>query len=213
MGQKVNPIGYRLNVCKTWSSLWFADKNSRAYRSWLHDDMIIRSFIAKKLRSVPIAKVIIKRTSDATSVVIYTSRVALVVGRGGAELGVLSAAICKLVGYRTDVSVAEVVKPDISAPIMALLISQQLEKRVPFKRAIKHFMSLCMRAGAKGVKVRCSGRLGGADIARSEWYMEGRVPLHTLRADIDYGFAEAYTSYGVVGIKTWVYTGDTNRVT
>ena len=212
MGQKVNPIGYRLNVSKTWGSLWFADKNTSRYRDWLRDDIIIRAFLTKKLRHASLSKVVIKRSADSAVAILHTSRVAMVIGKGGSDLGTLGTAIKKLVGYKVDLSVVEVAKPDADASISALLIAQQLERRVPFKRAIKHFMNLCMRSGAKGVKVRCSGRLGGADIARSEWYMEGRIPLHTLKANIDYGFSEAYTSYGVVGVKVWVYHCDTNRV-
>ena len=208
MGQKVNPIGYRLGVIKGWQSTWYASKK---YAQFLHDDEVIRNYVHKKFKTAGVSRVEIERAAKNLKINIYSSRPGIIIGKKGAGAESLKgelARICHLGEYELVLNVYEVKKPDIDAVLVADTIKQQLERRVSFRRAMKKAMSSAMKAGAKGVKVQCSGRLGGADMSRVERYHEGQVPLHTLRADIDYGTAEALTTYGLTGVKVWIYKGE-----
>ncbi len=205
MGQKVNPIGLRLGIIKTWDSKWYATKR---YSELLKADEIIRKFVDKKFSTAGIAKVEIKRASKLLWVNIHTSRPGIIIGKKGAGVDSLKDELAKLVKTpknELNLNVYEVKKPDLDATLVADSVKQQLEKRVSFRRAMKKAIAQTMKAGAKGIKIQCSGRLGGADMARVERYREGRVPLHTLRADIDYGTAEALTTYGLTGVKVWIF--------
>ena len=205
MGQKVNPIGLRLGIIKSWDSKWYATKR---YSELLKADEIIRKFVDKKFSTAGIAKVEIKRASKLLWVNIHTSRPGIIIGKKGAGVDSLKEELAKLVKTpknELNLNVYEVKKPDLDATLVADSVKQQLEKRVSFRRAMKKAIAQTMKAGAKGIKVQCSGRLGGADMARVERYREGRVPLHTLRADIDYGTAEALTTYGLTGVKVWIF--------
>ncbi len=205
MGQKVNPHGLRVGIIKDWDSKWYAEKE---FADYLVEDHQIREFLKKKLYSTGVPKVEIERASDRVKVTIYTAKPGLVIGRGGHDVDVLKAELSKKIGKKVLLDIKEVKRPDRDAQLIAENIALQLENRVSFRRAMKSTMQRTMRAGAKGVKTSVAGRLGGADIARKETYSEGNIPLQTLRADIDYGFAEADTQYGKVGVKAWVYNGE-----
>ncbi len=205
MGQKVNPHGLRVGVIKDWNSKWYAEKDFSAN---LAEDHQIREFLKKRLYSAGISKIEIERASDRVKVAIYTAKPGLVIGKGGAEIEKLKNELTKKIGRKVLVDIKEVKRPDRDAQLVAENIALQLENRISFRRAMKSTMQRTMRAGAKGIKTTVSGRLGGADMARKETYSEGTIPLQTLRADIDYGFAEADTTYGKVGVKAWVYNGE-----
>ncbi len=205
MGQKVNPHGLRVGVIKDWDSKWYAEAD---FADNLVEDNKIRTYLKKKLYSAGVSKIEIERASDRCKVIVYTAKPGVVIGRGGAEIEKLKGEIQKLTNKKIVIDIKEVKKPDSDAQLVAENIALQLENRVSFRRAMKSTMSRSLRAGAKGIKTLCSGRLGGADMARSESYNEGTIPLHTLRADIDYGFAEADTTFGKVGVKVWIYKGE-----
>lgn len=205
MGQKTHPIGYRLGVNRTWSSRWYAEKD---YAKLLHQDVKIRKMVKEKLYHAGIAKVEIERSGDQTRVIIHTARPGIIIGRKGAEVDKLKASLEKEYGNQVYITVKEIKKPELDAQLVSENIAAQLEKRVAFRRAMKRSIAAALRLGAQGIRVCVAGRLGGNEIARTEWYREGRVPLHTLRADIDYGFAEAHTTMGQIGVKTWIYRGE-----
>jgi len=205
MGQKVNPHGLRVGVIKDWNSKWYAEKDFAAN---LAEDYKIREFLKKRLYSAGISKIEIERASDRVKVAIYTAKPGLVIGKGGAEIEKIKAELTKKIGRKVLVDIKEVKRPDRDAQLVAENIALQLENRISFRRAMKSTMQRTMRAGAQGIKTSVSGRLGGADMARKETYSEGTIPLQTLRADIDYGFAEADTQYGKVGVKAWIYNGE-----
>jgi len=205
MGQKTNPIGFRLGVTRTWDSRWFAKKN---YSELLHEDLMIRKVLKKKLFQAGISKMEIERAANKVKVNIYSARPGLIIGKKGSGVDQLRADVASLTKNELLLNVLEVRKPEIDATLVSESIAGQLEKRVAFRRAMKKAMATAIKMGVKGIKVRCSGRLGGAEIARTEGYSEGSIPLHTLRADIDFGTAEASTTYGLIGIKTWIYKGD-----
>ena len=205
MGQKVNPVGLRLGINKYWQSRWFANKE---YAQFLNEDIKIRDILNDQLSNSGIAKIEIERTADDIKVDVYTSKPGVVIGRRGTNINDIRDMIQKVVSKNIQLNIIEVKKPEIIAKLVAEDIASQLEGRVSFRKAMKKAVALAMKAGAKGIKVQCAGRLGGAEMARTEWYREGRVPLHTLRADIDYGFAEANTTFGKIGVKVWIYLGD-----
>ena len=205
MGQKVNPHGLRVGVIKDWDSKWYAEAD---FADNLVEDNQIRKFLKNKLYSAGVSKIEIERASDRVKVIIHTAKPGIVIGKGGAEIEKLKAEVQKLTAKKLFIDIKEIKRPDREAQLVAENIAAQLEGRVSFRRAMKSTMSRTMKSGAKGVKAMCSGRLGGADMARTEFYVEGTVPLQTLRADIDYGFAEANTTYGKVGVKVWVYKGE-----
>ena len=205
MGQKVNPHGLRVGVIKDWDSKWYADAE---FSDYLVEDYNIRKFLKKKLYSAGVSKIEIERASDRVKVIIYTAKPGVVIGKGGAEIEVTKKEFSKLTDKKVMVDIKEIKRPDRDAQLVAENIAQQLENRVSFRRAMKSCMGRTMKSGAMGIKTCCSGRLGGADIARAEFYSEGTIPLQTLRADIDYGFAEANTTYGKVGVKVWIYKGE-----
>jgi small subunit ribosomal protein S3 len=204
MGQKVNPNGFRLGVNKTWSSRWFSKSN---YAKFLHQDLEIKSYVEKKLKNASIAKINIERAAKKIRISIYSSRPGIIIGKKGADIEDLKNKLTKLSNLEVFLDIKEIRKPEVEAKLVAENIATQLEKRVSFRRAMKKSVQSSMRLGAKGVKVLCSGRLGGAEIARNEKYNEGSVPLHTLRSDIDYATAEAETTYGIIGIKVWINKG------
>ena len=205
MGQKVNPHGLRVGVIKDWDSKWYADAE---FSDYLVEDYNIRKFLKKKLYSAGVSKIEIESASDRVKVIIYTAKPGVVIGKGGAEIEVTKKELSKLTDKKVMVDIKEIKRPDRDAQLVAENIAQQLENRVSFRRAMKSCMGRTMKSGAMGIKTCCSGRLGGADIARAEFYSEGTIPLQTLRADIDYGFAEANTTYGKVGVKVWIYKGE-----
>ena len=205
MGQKVNPHGMRVGVIKDWDSRWYAEDK---FADYLVEDYNIRKFLKKKLYSAGVSKIEIERASDRVKVIIYTAKPGVVIGKGGAEIEVTKKELAKLTDKKVMVDIKEIKRPDRDAQLVAENIAQQLENRVSFRRAMKSCMGRTMKSGAMGIKTCCSGRLGGADIARAEFYSEGTIPLQTLRADIDYGFAEANTTYGKVGVKVWIYKGE-----
>ncbi len=205
MGQKVNPIGLRLNIIRTWDSIWYADRD---YAKFLIEDQTIRKFLKKRLYHAGISRIIIARTGEKVRIKLHTARPGIVIGKKGAEIEALKRDLEKLTGRACVIDIQEVRRPEADAQLVAENIALQLERRVAFRRAMKKAVNIALKFGAKGIKVCCSGRLGGAEMARREWYREGAVPLHTLRADIDYGFAEARTTYGVIGVKVWIYKGD-----
>ena len=205
MGQKVNPIGLRLGIVKTWESRWYAGKN---YADYILEDHNIRKFIKKKLYHAGISRVEIERSSRRVRLRIYTSRPGIVIGKKGAEISNLKQELEKIVSNEVLIDIQEVRKPEIDAQLVAENVALQIERRVAFRRAMKRSVTSAMRFGAKGVKIICAGRLGGAEMARTEWYKEGRIPLHTLRADIDYGFVEARTTYGIIGVKVFIFQGE-----
>lgn len=205
MGQKVHPKGFRLGILESWESRWFAEKE---YPALLHEDIRTREFIKKRLYHAGIAKVAIERAANKAKINIYTARPGIVIGKKGAEIEKLKAELARRMNREVYLNIHEVRRPDLEAQLVAENIALQLERRVAFRRAMKESVARAIRMGAQGVKVRCSGRLAGAEIARTEWYREGRVPLHTLRADISYGLAEAKTTYGVIGVKVWIFRGE-----
>ena len=205
MGQKVNPIGLRLGIVKTWESRWYAGKN---YADYILEDYKIRKFVKNKLHHAGISKVEIERSSKHIRLRVFTSRPGIVIGKKGAEISKLKKEIEEKVSHEVMIDIQEVRKPEIDAQLVAENVALQIERRVAFRRAMKRGVSSAMRFGAMGVKIICSGRLGGAEMARTEWYKEGRIPLHTLRADIDYGFIEARTTYGIIGVKVFVFKGE-----
>jgi len=206
MGQKVHPTGIRLGISKDWVSKWYA--NSRDYADMLNSDLEVRAYIKKKLYSAAISKIEIERPAKSARITIHTARPGIVIGKKGEDIERLRADVSKMMGVPTHINVSEVRKPEIDAQLVAEGIASQLERRIMFRRAMKRAVGNAMRLGALGVKVKVGGRLNGAEIARSEWYHEGQVPLHTLRANVDYGVAEANTTYGIIGIKVWIYKGE-----
>jgi small subunit ribosomal protein S3 len=205
VGQKVHPKGFRIGIIRDWDSNWYADRD---YTDLLHEDYKLRNYIKDHFYTAGISKVEIQRTGNRVRITIHTAKPGIVIGRGGMEVEKLKADLIKMTGKSININIQEIKKPELDAQIVAENIAQQLEKRISFRRAMKQTVGRTMRAGAIGIKVAISGRLGGAEIARSEWYSEGKVPLHTLRADVDYGFAEANTTYGKIGIKVWVNRGE-----
>jgi len=206
MGQKIHPTGFRLSVTKNWASRWFA--NNRDFPTMLGEDLKVREYLRKKLAHASVGRVLIERPSKTARITVFSARPGVVIGKKGEDIETLKADLHKLMGVPVHVNIEEIRKPELDAQLIADSIAQQLEKRIMFRRAMKRAMQNAMRLGAQGIKIMSSGRLNGIEIARTEWYREGRVPLHTLRADIDYGFGEARTTYGVIGIKVWVYKGD-----
>lgn len=205
MGQKVHPIGFRLGIYKDWTSRWYGEKN---YSQFVHEDLKIRKFLKKRLYHAGVSKIEVERTADSIRVIIHTARPGIVIGKRGSEVDFMKKQLVKLTCKEVNLDIVEVRKPDLEAQLVAENVALQLERRVSFRRAMKKAVTSSLRMGAKGIKITCAGRLGGGEIARSEWYREGRVPLHTLKADIDYGTAEAKTTYGIIGIKVLVYKGD-----
>ncbi len=205
MGQKVNPIGLRVGINRTWDSRWYAGKD---YAKRLVEDLKLREYVTERLKAAGISKVIIERAAKNTRVTVHTARPGVIIGKKGADIDKLRSDLSKRAGGDVSLNIVEVRKPEVDAQLAAEAVCQQLEKRVSFRRAMKRAVQNAQRFGAQGIRINVSGRLGGADIARTEWYREGRVPLHTLRADVDYGFAEALTTYGIIGVKVWIYKGD-----
>ena len=206
MGQKINPTGFRLPVTRDWTSRWYAE--GRNFARTLGEDLKVRSFLQKKLRNASVSRILIERPAKNARITIYSARPGVVIGKQGQDIEVLKNEVQKMMGVPVHVNIEEDRRPELDAQLIADSITQQLEKRVMFRRAMKRAMQNAMRLGAQGIKIMSAGRLNGAEIARTEWYREGRVPLHTLRANIDYGFSEANTTYGVIGVKVWVYKGD-----
>ena len=206
MGQKINPTGFRLAVTRNWNSRWYAGNVN--FAGMLNEDLRVRAFLKKRLKSASVGRVVIERPAKNARITIYSSRPGVVIGKKGEDIESLKVELQKRMGVPVHVNIEEIRKPEIDAQLIADSIAQQLEKRIMFRRAMKRAMQNAMRLGAQGIKIMSSGRLNGIEIARTEWYREGRVPLHTLRADIDYGFGEAQTTYGSIGIKVWVYKGD-----
>jgi len=207
MGQKIHPVGFRLAVTRNWSSRWYA--NSKAFPGMLNEDLKVREYLKKKLAHASVGRVVIERPTKNARITVYSARPGVVIGKKGEDIEHLKAALQKIMGVPVHVNIEEIRKPEIDAQLIADSIAQQLEKRIMFRRAMKRAMQNAMRLGAQGIKIMSSGRLNGIEIARREWYREGRVPLHTLRAEIDYGTSEAKTTYGVIGIKVWVFKGET----
>ena len=205
MGQKVNPIGLRLNIVKTWDSIWYADRD---YATFFIEDQKIRKFLKKRLYHAGVSKIEIARTGEKVRVKIHTARPGIVIGKKGSEIENLKADLQKFTKRECHVDIQEVRRPEADAQLVAENVAMQMERRVAFRRAMKKAVNVALKFGAKGVKIACSGRLGGAEMSRCEWTREGRVPLHTLRADIDYGFAEAKTTYGIIGVKVWIFKGE-----
>ena len=205
MGQKVNPIGLRLGINRTWDSRWYADAN---YADLLHEDLNIRNFLRKRLQQAGISRIIIERPAKKARITIHTARPGVVIGKKGADIEKLRTELQKMTDSEVHLNIVEIRKPEIDAVLVAENIASQLERRVAFRRAMKRAVQSAMRLGAQGIRIQCGGRLGGAEIARTEWYREGRVPLHTLRADIDYGESTALTTYGTCGVKVWVFKGE-----
>ncbi|MSP82790.1 MAG: 30S ribosomal protein S3 [Alphaproteobacteria bacterium] len=205
MGQKVNPIGLRLGINRTWDSRWFASKD---YARLLHEDLRLREFLHKRLAQAGVARVVIERPAKRARITIHSARPGVVIGKRGADIEKLKADLNKMTGAEVTLNIVEIRKPEVDAQLVAENIAQQLERRIAFRRAMKRAVQSAMRLGAQGIRISCGGRLAGAEIARTEWYREGRVPLHTLRADVDFGRATAATAYGACGVKVWVYKGD-----
>jgi len=205
MGQKVNPIGLRLGINRTWDSRWFARKE---YGNLLLDDLGLRKFLHQRLNQAGVSRVVIERAAKRTRITLHSARPGVVIGKKGADIEKLRTDIAKLTNSEVSLNIVEIRKPEIEAKLIADGIAQQLERRVAFRRAMKRAVQSAMRLGAQGIRINCSGRLGGAEIARMEWYREGRVPLHTLRADVDFGYGTAKTTYGVCGVKVWVFKGE-----
>ncbi|PWK05680.1 30S ribosomal protein S3 [Tumebacillus permanentifrigoris] len=206
MGQKVNPIGLRVGIIRDWESKWFANK--KEYTELLHEDIKVREFVLNRLKDASVATVEIERAANRINVNIHTAKPGMVIGKGGAEVDNLRNTLAQMTGKRVHLNISEIKTPDLNAHLVAVNIAQQLERRIAFRRAMKQSIQRTMRVGAKGIKVQVSGRVGGAEIARTEGYSEGTVPLHTLRADIDYATAEAHTTYGRIGVKVWIYRGE-----
>jgi len=207
MGQKINPNGFRLSVSRNWTSRWYA--NNTDFANMLKEDVEVRNYLKKKLKNASVSKVLIERPAKNARITIFSSRPGVVIGKKGEDIEVLRKELQKRMGVPVHVNIEEIRKPEVDAQLIADSITQQLEKRIMFRRAMKRAMQSAMRLGAQGIKIMSSGRLNGAEIARREWYREGRVPLHTLKADIDYATSEAETTYGIIGVKVWVYKGDT----
>jgi small subunit ribosomal protein S3 len=205
MGQKVNPVGFRVGGIRGWESLWYADKN---FGELLREDIKLREYVKQRLKHAGVSRIIIERPADTIKISVHTARPGVVIGKKGADIDALRNELKKFTGKDVQVFIVEVRRAEAEAQLVAENIAFQLERRVAFRRAMKRSMQGALRMGALGVRVQCSGRLGGAEIARTEGYREGRVPLHTLRADVDYGFAEAHTTYGVIGVKVWVFKGE-----
>ncbi len=205
MGQKVNPVGFRLGVIRTWDSKWFHEKN---YAKWLHQDIRLREMVKEKLNAAGISKVEIERAASKVNISVHTARPGVVIGKRGSEIDKIKKDLQRHTDNEVFLNVVEVRKAETDAQLVAENIATQLERRIAFRRAMKKAVQTALKFGAKGIRVACSGRLGGAEMSRYEWYREGRVPLHTLRADIDYGFAEAKTTYGKIGVKCWIFRGE-----
>ena len=205
MGQKVHPIGFRLGVIKTWDSKWYAEAD---YAKYLHEDIAIRKFLKKRLYSSGVSKIEIERAANKTKINIHTARPGLIIGKKGSEVETIKKELSSLTSKEIFINIHEVRKPELDAQLVAENVALQLERRIAFRRAMKKSVTSALKFGAKGIRITCSGRLGGAEMSRTEWYREGRVPLHTLRADIDYGFAEAMTTYGLIGIKVLIFKGE-----
>lgn len=205
MGQKVHPIGFRLGVIKTWDSKWYAEAD---YAKFLHEDIAIRKFLKKRLYSSGVSKIEIERAANKTKINIHTARPGLIIGKKGSEVETIKKELSALTSKEIFINIHEVRKPELDAQLVAENVALQLERRIAFRRAMKKSVTSALKFGAKGIRITCSGRLGGAEMSRTEWYREGRVPLHTLRADIDYGFAEAKTTYGLIGIKVLIFKGE-----
>jgi small subunit ribosomal protein S3 len=206
MGQKIHPTGFRLAVTRDWGSRWYA--NSQSYAKMLREDIMVREHLKRKLSHASVSRVLIERPAKNARITVFSARPGVVIGKKGEDIEALKTDLQKIMGVPVHVNIEEVRKPEIDAQLISDSIAQQLEKRIMFRRAMKRAMQNAMRLGAQGIKIMSSGRLNGIEIARTEWYREGRVPLHTLRADIDYGFSEARTTYGIIGIKVWVYKGE-----
>lgn len=206
MGQKIHPTGFRLSVTKNWSSRWYAEY--KQFASMLQQDIQVRSFLKKRLKTASVGKILIERTAKNARITIYSARPGVVIGKKGEDIEHLKSQLRKMMGIAVHLNIEEIRKPELDAQLIADSITQQLEKRIMFRRAMKRAMQAAMRLGAQGIKIMSSGRLNGIEIARTEWYREGRVPLHTLRADIDYASSEAETTYGIIGVKVWIYRGD-----
>ena len=205
MGQKTNPIGFRLGIIKSWESRWYSEKD---YSKLLQEDINLRKFLMKKLSTAGISKIIIERPAKLANITLHTSRPGVIIGKKGSDIEKLKKSVSKMISGDVNINILEVKKPELDSQLVADNIAQQLEKRVAFRRAMKRAVQSAMRLGAGGIRVNCSGRLGGAEIARTEWYREGRVPLHTLRADVDYGVSRANTTYGICGVKVWIFKGE-----
>ena len=205
MGHKVNPIGFRVGINRTWDSRWFADRN---YSDKLIQDLKLREYVQDRLKVAGISKVVIERAAQNTKVNVYTARPGVIIGKKGADIESLRRELSRRAGNDVSLNIIEIRKPELDAQLVAEGVALQLERRVSFRRAMKRAVQSAMRLGAEGIRINVSGRLGGADIARTEWYREGRVPLHTLRADLDYGTSEGLTTYGIIGVKVWIYKGD-----
>ena len=205
MGQKVNPIGFRLGVIKTWDSKWYAEAD---FAQLLHEDIKIRAFLKKRLYNSGVSKIEIERAANKTKINIFTARPGLIIGKKGSEVETIKKDLANLTSKEIFININEVRKPELDAQLVAENVALQLERRIAFRRAMKKSVTSALKFGAKGIRITCSGRLGGAEMSRTEWYREGRVPLHTLRADIDYGFAEAKTTYGIIGIKVLIFKGE-----
>jgi len=205
LGQKVHPIGFRLGVVKTWAARWYAEAD---YSKLLHEDIKLRDYLKKRLYHAGIAKIDLERAASKVKINIYAARPGIIIGKKGAEVEVLKKELAKLTDKEVFINIQEVRKPEVDAQLVAENVALQLERRVAFRRAMKKSVSMALKFGAQGIKITCAGRLGGAEMSRTEWYREGRVPLHTLRADIDYGFAEAKTTYGIIGVKVLIFKGE-----
>jgi small subunit ribosomal protein S3 len=205
MGQKVNPIGLRVGINRTWDSRWYANRN---FAELLHQDLKLKKYLTERLGQAGVSRIVIERPAKKARVTIHTARPGVVIGKKGADIEKLRSDLAKMTGSEVSLNIVEIRKPEIDAKLIADNIAQQLERRVAFRRAMKRAVQSAMRLGALGIRINCAGRLGGAEIARMEWYREGRVPLHTLRADVDYGFTEAKTTYGIIGVKVWVFKGE-----
>ncbi|MBM3450085.1 MAG: 30S ribosomal protein S3 [Armatimonadetes bacterium] len=205
MGQKVNPVGLRIGVIRDWESRWYSQKG---FAELLHEDLRLRKFVKKKLHRAGISRIEIERAVNRLKVTVHAARPGIIIGRGGTGIDALKKELRELTGKETQLNVQEIRRPELEAQLVAESVAQQLERRIAHRRAMKQAVQRTLRSGGKGIRISCSGRLGGAEIARYEWYREGRVPLHTLRADIDFGVAEALTTYGRIGVKVWIYRGD-----
>ena len=207
MGQKVHPIGFRLGFNKTWRSRWYAEKD---YANLLHEDLSLKKDLKKRFSHAGVSRVEVERAANKLKITIFTSRPGIIIGRKGAEVDKLKQEIQKKTGKEVFINIQEILKPELDAQLVAESVAMQLEKRIAFRRAMRKAVDAALRFGAKGIKVRVGGRLNGAEIARSEWYLHGQLPLHTLRADVDFGFHEAHTTFGQIGVKTWIYRGESD---